>query len=288
MTQFNQLSFLQVFFNYLKQYIIKDQKSDDILMNKFRMSLLLIVSGSFFEKELTTKLLDHASNLLKSYDTVKLSGKNIKYRYLLNLAVQFFHSITKSIKYKKALYLLAKSMDFNSNNVEIDEKINKITEILSEIEPIIVDGIQFNGMISSDFNFFISSNFENLLANISEKKKEMKGSSSALMCALVRLIIHETTHLIIGFLNSKKNKDFNGDENIPILKGGYKMEEILIGSCCRIFYDQNCFIDKFLDKKIWDDDHVPIFSPDELETMDPITKNFVFSGIDNEDIYGYE
>lgn len=229
---------------------------------------------------------------------MKTSSPNVQYRYVCSLAVKFFHDIVKSNKYKKAIHLLVKTMDFNLSEQEISEKINKITDILSKIEPILVDGVQLNGMISSDLNFFIDSDFEKLLSHISKEKEKMKGSTRALMCALVRLFIHETTHLIIGFLQSHeqnqydflngtpdKSKSFMSDEKLTTFEGGYRMEEVLIGSCRRIFYDQNSFVDKFLEESIWEDENIPIFSPEELEKMDPITKNYMFSGIDNEEIY---
>ena len=277
------------YYNYFSNFITKDRDSTSIY--DFRKSLLFIVSRAFCEDIVSVHLLNHAENLLLSYDKVKLA-KIIPRKNVYDNALKVFRSIVKTKKYKKALIKLAQTMDFGLSSKEIKEKLEVVIEILTKIQPVLLDNINVNGIISTQMNFYVNSEIGVLLSNVTNSKNAILCQDEALQCALIRLFCHETTHIVIRFLHSLSKYDFlKGtpkksnivDNKIGDYEGGYRFEEILFGSCRRVIYDSNKFVQKLLDKETWENEDLPIFKECELSEMDQITKNYFFSGIDNND-----
>lgn len=261
---------------------------------------MFIVSRAFCENSININLVEHAENLLGSYNFVKLCQKQPNSSFVFKMSVNFFHEKVLSKKYKKALHVLISTMDISLSQEEIEEKVEEIIDIFSKISPILLDNMNVNGMIASSMNFFINSNLERLLLHFSQEKNK-DWNSQVLQCAIIRLLFHESTHLVIRYLQSKKKKldflkgtpDRNKDskmanENLYKYEGGNRMEEILIGSCSKIFYNDQNLIEKFLDDETWDNDSLPIFEAEELDKMEKISKNFFFSGIDNDILTNFE
>ena len=301
-SSFNKASaknFFKKYFECLKKFLLNEQ--ENAIIYDFQQSLLLVVSRACCENCLEKELFERAQQILTSFDTVQIAKIEDKTDAIIyERVLDFFHKIVKTKKFCEALKKLIRTMDVKINNDKITEKIYEVIQQLSKIQPILVKNVTINGMICPKNNFFIKENFIGDLSNIKNSKnlrtfqklKAAKGS-------LLRLLIHESAHLVIRFCQSEKNgfdyllstppnnfkKEYSEYVN---LECGSRLEAILFGSCERVFYGFDEYNEKVFDQTIWDNENLPIFSKEEENKMDLIKKNVYFSGIDESRLNNYE
>ena len=273
-----------------------DKKPTNDFISKFQRSILIVVSRSFCEHFFTNDLFTRASRMISdSFFLAKSAAPlNQLHKSTFEKTLDLFHTVVKTKKFKKAIKILIDTMEIKLTKDAFKKKMIEITDHLSKLNPILAENFTFNGMISPDFNMFLNATYiHNVRSLKNHEKLNYFQKLRAALCSLLRLMIHESSHIIIRFFLSENNYDYlkstppnkKDSNNLKYFdfEGGYRLEMILFGVCEKAFFSQDEFNKRVLKTDNWNDKKLPFFSKDEEIEMESVTKNVYFSGIDDDD-----
>ena len=269
-----------------------EYEKDESKENEFRKSLLLVVSGAFCETNVDQNLYISTKSIMLSFSSIQsasFNDLNEIEQTSLKAGFETFQKIIFTPKYKRALWTLVETMNFRCSSEELKGKFESAIKYISALKPMLVSNVTLNGMISVTGNIFINMDILFSLKHIDKKKQMFLNKRKARQLSLIRLICHATTHLLIRFMLSNFNDNFfvstpQNSKKYEMIKyfnfeGGYRLEEILFGTCENVIYSTNRMIEKFFNTD-WNNEDLPIFDQADLIDASNATKFKHFSGVD--------